>query len=116
MLIPKDMTALHAKAVVASTSQRDSPGAQEYCNGGSLRASLVSGSFAEHSAHRLRHHWRTVMHAAKGIAAGMQYVHGKRICHGDLNPSNILIKVRRFCFCVCVGCWQVLVALLRTMT
>ena len=64
---------------------------QEFCNGGSLRGSLVSGAFASKD---LRHHWRTVMHAVRGIAAGMRYVHGKRICHGDLNPSNVLLKVR----------------------
>jgi tRNA A-37 threonylcarbamoyl transferase component Bud32 len=34
------------------------------------------------------------MVAMHGIAAGMQYVHSKRICHGDLNPSNVLVKVR----------------------
>jgi serine/threonine protein kinase len=29
------------------------------------------------------------------IAQGMAYIHSKRICHGDLNPANILLKVRR---------------------
>lgn len=62
---------------------------QEYCNGGPLRASL--GKFAQDG---FRNYWQSVMHAVKGIASGMQYVHGKRICHGDLNPSNILLKVR----------------------
>ena len=29
------------------------------------------------------------------IADGMAYMHAKSICHGDLSPSNILLKVRR---------------------
>ena len=27
------------------------------------------------------------------IAQGMAYIHSKRICHGDLNPANVLLKV-----------------------
>lgn len=64
---------------------------QEYCNGGSLRSLLNSGAFAQPS---VRSHWRSAMLCVKAIAAGMEYVHGKRICHGDLNPSNILLHVR----------------------
>ncbi|XP_047972305.1 probable serine/threonine-protein kinase roco5 [Salvia hispanica] len=28
------------------------------------------------------------------IARGMEYLHSKKMCHGDLNPSNILLKER----------------------
>ena len=68
-----------------------SRGLQEYCDGGSLRSLLAKGAFAHQGTSDT---WRTVMHAVRGIAAGMRYVHGKRICHGDLNPSNVLLKVR----------------------
>ena len=64
---------------------------QEYCNGGSLRSLLNSGAFAQPA---VRNHWRSAMLCVKAIAAGMQYVHQKRICHGDLNPANILLHVR----------------------
>ena len=64
---------------------------QEYCNGGSLRSVLQGGAFAQPGAAR---RWLSVSVALRGLAAGMAYTHGKRICHGDLNPSNILIKVR----------------------
>jgi serine/threonine protein kinase len=35
------------------------------------------------------------MWTLEGIAAGMDYMHTKRICHGDLNPNNVLLKVRK---------------------
>ena len=64
---------------------------QEYCNGGALREMLAAGHFCQD---HMRSHWRSVMLVMQGIAGGMQYVHNKRILHGDLNPSNVLLKVR----------------------
>ena len=40
--------------------------------------------------------WASITGVLAGIAGGMQYVHSKRILHGDLNPSNILLKVPSF--------------------
>ena len=34
------------------------------------------------------------------VADGIGYMHSKRICHGDLNPSNVLLKV--CCLCLTV--------------
>lgn len=63
---------------------------QEFCNGGSLRNLLEKGGFARlESADR----WAGRMHVLDGIATGMNYMHSRRICHGDLNPSNVLLKV-----------------------
>lgn len=68
---------------------------QEFCNGGSLRSALGKGFFgAEHLPRR----WDALMAVLREVAAGMNYMHDKRICHGDLNPSNILLKV-----CICRG-------------
>ena len=64
---------------------------QEFCNGGSLREAVSSGAF---SSETLPKRWKPLMKLLMGIAGGMEYVHGKRILHGDLNPSNILLKVR----------------------
>ena len=63
---------------------------QEFCNGGSLREA-VSGGLLSHE--KLPRRWKPLMKLLTGIASGMQYVHSKRILHGDLNPSNILLKV-----------------------
>jgi serine/threonine protein kinase len=62
---------------------------QEYCNGGSLRQAVAKGLF-EPSRER---HWRTIMSLLIDVAQGMAYIHSKRICHGDLNPANVLLKV-----------------------
>lgn len=63
---------------------------QEYCNGGSLRHLLQKGYF---QGGWLPHRWNTIFGILRGIANGMDHMHSKRICHGDLNPSNILFKV-----------------------
>jgi serine/threonine protein kinase len=64
---------------------------QEFCNGGSLRDALSQGLFrTQHMPQR----WLPLMHVLTNIANGMVYIHGCRICHGDLNPSNLLFKVR----------------------
>jgi serine/threonine protein kinase len=63
---------------------------QEFCNGGSLRQALADGMFGV----RLRQRWRPILSALEGVAAGMDYMHSKRICHGDLNPANVLLTVR----------------------
>jgi serine/threonine protein kinase len=63
---------------------------QEFCNGGSLRGALGKGLFG---ADHLPSRWDGLMSVLRDVAAGMSYMHAKRICHGDLNPSNILLKV-----------------------
>jgi serine/threonine protein kinase len=66
---------------------------QEFCNGGSLRDALTKGLFrTQHMPQR----WLPLMHVLTNIANGMVYIHGRRICHGDLNPSNLLFKVCSF--------------------
>ena len=63
---------------------------QEYCNGRSLRHALQQGLL---TGPGLEGRWSTIMGLLVGIARGMSYIHSKRICHGDLNPANVLLKV-----------------------
>lgn len=65
--------------------------AQEFCNGGSLRHALLRGYF-DFSTSAAR--WEALMQVLGAVASGMDYMHSKRICHGDLNPSNVLFKAR----------------------
>jgi serine/threonine protein kinase len=66
---------------------------QEFCNGGSLRCAVNEGDFLpENTGHR----WNLLISVLQGVASGMAYMHAKRLCHGDLNPANILLKV---CLC-----------------
>ncbi len=43
-----------------------------------------------------------VLHAAIGIASGMEAVHDKNIVHRDLRPDNILVKPKDG-FCTAIG-------------
>ena len=63
----------------------------EFCNGGSLRQALRKGYF---TPRKLPARWQPISTILLGIAEGLAYMHSKRICHGDLNPSNVLLKVR----------------------
>jgi serine/threonine protein kinase len=76
---------------------------QEFCNGGSLRDALQRRYFTDE---RLKQRWAPVTGILIGVAKGMEYIHGKRICHGDLNPSNVLLKAR--CPALFVRWWLVL--------
>eukprot|EP00892_Ulva_mutabilis_P009188 jgi/Ulvmu1/6641/UM003_0279.1 len=62
---------------------------QEFCNGGSLREAVACGFFTVDAMPR---RWGPLMLVLADIAGGMAHMHAKRICHGDLNPSNILLK------------------------
>ena len=57
--------------------------ATEFCRFGSLKRVLSDPSFVLSLPLRL--------HIARGVAAGMQYLHGKGIMHRDLKSSNILV-------------------------
>lgn len=63
---------------------------QEFCNGGNLAGVLANGIL-----HRMpmAQRWACVTRLLIDIADGMAYMHAKSICHGDLSPSNILLKV-----------------------
>jgi serine/threonine protein kinase len=64
---------------------------QEFCNGGSLRDAVAKGYFTIENMSR---RWGPIMRVLTDIVAGMNHVHRKRICHGDLNPANVMFKVR----------------------
>lgn len=79
---------------------------QEYCNGGSLSEAVAKGCFA---AGALQRRWQSIIMLLKDIAEGLDYIHACRICHGDLSPSSVLLKVcdrstllRTFCV---LGCY-----------
>jgi serine/threonine protein kinase len=73
---------------------------QEFCNGGTLRSAVGAGLFTDTG---LPNRWDVVLSVLDDIGAGLEYIHSKRICHGDLNPSNVLLKVLPACV-ACAPC------------
>lgn len=63
---------------------------QDFCNGGALAAAMAAGVFDRGHPR----HWMRTLVTLQQAACGMAYVHSCRVTHGDLNPSNILLKVR----------------------
>ena len=64
---------------------------QELVNGGTLCEVVDSGMLrSRHGGIRIKR----VMSLLEGITLGMEHLHKKRICHGDLSPNNILCHVR----------------------
>jgi serine/threonine protein kinase len=63
---------------------------QEFCNGGSVAEAVDAGCFTSRD---MPQRWDPVLWLLRGITEGVDHMHSKRICHGDLNPSNVLLKV-----------------------
>jgi serine/threonine protein kinase len=80
---------------------------QEFCNGGSLRDAVAKGHF---TVDNMPQRWGPIMKVLTDVVSGMHYLQRRRICHGDLNPANIMFKVRpppciHACVpCMCAGC------------
>ena len=56
-----------------------------------MRSAVERGCFRlVHAADR----WQGVLAVLRGIAEGMDHMHGKRICHSNLTPATVLLKVR----------------------
>jgi serine/threonine protein kinase len=62
---------------------------QEYCSGGTLREAIDCSLLRQ-----LPGRWDVIVNILADIASGMSYMHTNRICHSDLNPANVLLKVR----------------------
>lgn len=65
---------------------------QEYCDGGSLQQALGMRAFVEKRYGGPGPDLESVLELASGIARGLHHIHSKNIIHGDLKPSNVLLK------------------------
>jgi serine/threonine protein kinase len=65
----------------------------EYCDLGSLRATLNSRIFHPGS----QPDYIAIIHVAMDVALGMRYLHASNIIHADLKASNILLQSGREC-------------------
>lgn len=66
----------------------------EYCDLGSLSLAIQNGAFHSYEP-RFKVLVLDVLHTALEIAKGMKHLHSMRLIHGDLKPSNILLRRNR---------------------
>eukprot|EP00195_Chlamydomonas_chlamydogama_P017133 CAMPEP_0202897514 /NCGR_PEP_ID=MMETSP1392-20130828/6251_1 /ASSEMBLY_ACC=CAM_ASM_000868 /TAXON_ID=225041 /ORGANISM="Chlamydomonas chlamydogama, Strain SAG 11-48b" /LENGTH=1235 /DNA_ID=CAMNT_0049583177 /DNA_START=164 /DNA_END=3873 /DNA_ORIENTATION=+ len=62
---------------------------QEYCDAGSLSAVFDKGQFHDPSGIP---YLDIILSILMNVAKGMAHIHSKNIIHGDLTPTNILLK------------------------
>ena len=70
---------------------------QELCSGDLTQASTCgSGSvpLLLHGGKMHKTNFNGILQLAKDIALGLQHIHQRGIIHGDLNPRNVLIKLK----------------------
>eukprot|EP00803_Ostreobium_quekettii_P000292 evm.model.scf_158.4 EVM.evm.TU.scf_158.4 scf_158:36980-48133(-) len=63
---------------------------QEYCEKGTLRVALRDRAFLDPQTEAPD--LKSLLEIAMGIAKGMHHIHSKNILHGNLKPSNVLLK------------------------
>ncbi|GFH13184.1 protein kinase domain-containing protein, partial [Haematococcus lacustris] len=68
---------------------------QEFCDGGTLTAAVDGGMLEDMTADQPQPIMAHVLQLATDIAAGMAHVHSRNVVHGDLTPSNILLRAAR---------------------
>ena len=66
-------------------------GLQELCDGDLTQ---VLSPRLLHDRQTKMPHFNGILQLVKDLALGMQHIHQRDIIHGDLNPRNILIKIK----------------------
>ncbi|KAJ9525252.1 hypothetical protein QJQ45_020784 [Haematococcus lacustris] len=64
----------------------------EFCDGGPLHTAIDEGLLQDVSSGQPRPATAHVLQLATDIAAGMAHVHSRNVVHGDLTPSNVLLR------------------------
>jgi serine/threonine protein kinase len=68
----------------------------EHCDLGSLQRALQRRAFLPSAKWPQHATFRALLRTAAEIAKGMEYIHGQHgVVHGDLKPSNVLLKTHR---------------------
>ena len=67
----------------------------ELCDLGTLRRALDRAAFAPSSRHGARAAYRALLRTAQEVARGVDALHAARFVHGDVSPSNVLLRAHR---------------------
>ncbi|EFJ52275.1 hypothetical protein VOLCADRAFT_86533 [Volvox carteri f. nagariensis] len=97
------LQALQMLAADAATGRHCTLVVMEYMDAGTLHQAITRGDFSARRAADQRPKLLALLLTAQELAQGMAHLHGLDILHGDLKPTNVLLKGSPCQFAACTS-------------